>query len=224
MFEDLRNAFKEALENFNKELNRDQVSDAADKLLVGMRNEIVEEKAAVAGLEEQIEKAGRDIERLSKESATARRREKMALEIEDEETAKAASEYAAKVESHRDVLGKKAAALQEELDFRRKTLEGMFAQFEEAKEKRAKLEATTGRSGARETISAASDLFEELDRMADKIEGTKARAEAAEAFSDLDFDEGPDYRIDLDEEPAEPLDVDAALAELKRRMKERDGS
>ncbi|MDX1494042.1 MAG: hypothetical protein R3253_08295, partial [Longimicrobiales bacterium] len=165
MFEDLRNAFKEALDNFNKELNRDQVSDAADKLLVGMRNEIVDEKAAVSGLEEQIEKANSQIEQLSKDSATARRREAMARDIDDEETAKLAVEYVAKVEGHRDVLRKKVAALEEELAFRRKTLEGMYAQFEEAKEKRAALKATTGRAGARDTISAANDLFAELDRM-----------------------------------------------------------
>lgn len=223
MFEDLRNAFKEAVENFNKELNRDQVSDAADKLLVGMRKEIVDEKAAVSGLEEQIEQAEAHIEKLTKDAATARRREAMAREIDDSETVKLASEYARKAESHRDVLRKKAQALREELAFRRKTLEGMWAQFEQAKEKREALKATSGRSGARETISAANDLFSELDRMADKIEGRRAEAEAAEAFSELELDEESEFRIDLDEEPEE-LDVDAALEELKRRMKERDGS
>jgi phage shock protein A len=222
MFEDLRNAFKEALDNFNKELNRDQVSDAADKLLVGMRNEIVDEKAAVAGLEEQIEKTEAQIEKLAGDAATARRRESMAREIDDGETVELASEYARKVESHRDVLHKKVEALREELAFRRKTLEGMYTQFEQAKEKREALKATSGRSGARETISAANDLFSELDRMADKIEGRRAEAEAAEAFSEIDLEEGSEYRIDLDEEPEE-LDVDAALEELKRRMKERDG-
>lgn len=224
MFEDLRNAFKEALDNFNKELNRDQVSEAADKLLVGMRNEIVNEKAAVAGLEEQIEKTRSQIERLAKEAATARRRQAMARDIDDDETVELATEYAAKAESHRRVLEKKVTALEEELGFRRQTLEGMYAQFEQAKEKRAKLEATTGRSSARETMSTASDLFAELDRMADKIEGTEARAEAAEAFSDFELDEASEHRIDLDDEASEPLDVDAALEELKRRMKERDGS
>lgn len=222
MFEDLRNAFKEALDNFNKELNRDQVSEAADKLLVGMRNEIVDEKAAVAGLEDQIEKATRQIEQLSKDAATARRREAMAREIDDEETVKLASQYASKAEGHRDVLRKKVAALEEELSFRRTTLEGMMGQFEEAKEKRSALKATTGRSGARESISAANDLFAELDRMADKIEGTEAEAEAAEAFSEFDFDEGSEYRVEIDDEPPEELDVDAALEELKRRMQERD--
>ncbi|MDH3270699.1 MAG: hypothetical protein OEN56_05165 [Gemmatimonadota bacterium] len=223
MFEDLRNAFKEALDNFSKELNRDQVSETADKLLVGMRNEIVDEKAQVSGLEDQIAKATSDIERLSKEAATARRRETMALAIDDPETAKLAAQYAVKVENHREVLRKKVTALEEELAFRSETLKGMYAQFEDAKEKRAALKATTGRSGARETLSAADDLFAELDRMAEKIEGTEASAEAAEAFSDIDFDEGSEFRIELDEsEGPEELDVDAALEELKRRM-ERDG-
>jgi phage shock protein A len=220
MFDDLRAAFREALENFNKELSRENVSDTADKLLVGMRNEIVDEKAQVSGLEDQVEKTRKEMDRLAGEVATARRREKMAVDIDDEETAKLARTFAAKAEGHRTVLGKKLAALEEELSFRRGTVEEMLAQFHDAKEKREALKATTGRSGARETISAAADLFDELDRMADKIEGNKARGDAAEAFDELDISFESEHRIDLDEEPPEELDVDAALEELKRRMKE----
>ena len=43
MFEDLREAFKEALDNFNKELSRENVSGTADKLLAGMKDEIAEQ-------------------------------------------------------------------------------------------------------------------------------------------------------------------------------------
>ena len=222
MFEDLRNAFKEALDNFNKELNRDQVSEAADKLLVGMRNEIVDEKAAVAGLEDQIEKATQQIDNCANDAAAALRPVALARNIHRYDTLKLPSQYVAKSDIHREVLRKKVAALEEELSFRRTTLEGMMGQFEEAREKRSALKATTGRSGARESISAANDLFAELDRMADKIEGTEAEAEAAEAFSEFDFDEGSEYRVELDDEPPEELDVDAALEELKRRMQERD--
>ena len=220
MFEDLRAAFREALDNFNKELNRDQVSETADKLLIGMKNEIADEKAQVAGLADQLEKTRTQIERLEKDAATARRRGDLAKEIEDNETVALAAEYAAKAEGHRLVLEKKAAALAEELDFRQRTVDEMYERFHEAKEKRATLAATSGRAGARDSISAAEDLFDELDRMAEKIEGTRARAEAAEAFSELDLDESSEFSIDLDEPPREELDVDAALAELKRRMSE----
>ncbi len=219
MFEDLRAAFREALDNFNKELSRENVSDTADKLLVGMKSEIVDEKAQVAGVEDQIAKTRAQIERLEKDTATARRREEMAREIDDDETVKLAAEFATKAEGHLGVLRKKEAALQEELAFRKGTLEEMWSQFNAAKEKRDALTATTQRSGARESISAATDLFDELDRMADKIEGTEARAEAAQAFDELDLDGPSEYHVDVDAAPPQQeLDVDAALAELKRRM------
>lgn len=219
MFEDLREAFKEALDNFNKELSRENVSGTADKLLAGMKDEIADEKAQVAGLEDQIEKTKVNIERLTGEVATARRREVMAREIDDDETVKLAAEFATKAESHIAVLKRKQEALQEELDFRARTLEEMFTQFHAAREKRDALTATTGRSGARESISAADDLFDQLDRMADKIEGTEASAQAAQDFSEIDLGESSDFHLDVDSEPEpQELDVDAALAELKRRM------
>lgn len=220
MFDDLRAAFKEALDNFNKELSRDQVSETADKLLIGMKNEIADEKAQVAGLEDQLEKTMEQIDRLEKDIKTARRREEMAREIEDQETVKLAAEWSTKAEGQRAILIKKATALKEEFDFRSRTVEEMYDRFNEARSKREALSATTGRSGARESITAANDLFEELDRMAEKIEGTDARAQAAQAFDELDFeDEGSEYRVDLDEPPpSRELDVDAALEELKRRM------
>lgn len=221
MFEDLREAFKEALENFNKELSRDQVSETADKLLIGMKNEIADEKAQVAGVEQHLQKTLSQIERLEGEIETARRRGDMAKGIDDAETVKLASEFTTKADGQRLILAKKAIALKEELDFRQGTVEEMFARFSEAKEKREALSATTGRTGARESITAADDLFEQLDRMADKIEGNEARGEAAQAFDELDFDEPSEFHVDIDEPAvAKELDVDAALNELKRRMRD----
>lgn len=222
MFDDLRAAFREALDNFNKELSRDQVPETVDKLLAGMKREIVDEKAQVAGLEDQLEKTRAQIQRLVDETATARRREEMARRIDDQETVTLAVQYAVKADGHRAVLEKKVTALQEELEFRQRTVDEMYAQFDLAQEKRDALTATTGRSGARESLSAADDLFSELDRMADKIEGNKSRGDAAEAFDALDLDEPSEYHVSMeDEPPREELDVDAALEELKRRM--RDG-
>ncbi len=221
MFDDLRAAFREALDNFNKELSRDQVPETVDKLLAGMRHEIVDERAEVAGLESQLERTAAEIAKVREQRDTARRREEMARQIDDGETVRVAAEYATRQESHLRVLQKKEAALREELDFRRRSLDEMYARFQEAKEKRSALSATSGRSGARETISAADDLFSELDRMAEKIEGEHAAGDAAEALSELDLDQRSEYHIDLDQPPArEELDVDAALDELKRRMGE----
>jgi phage shock protein A len=220
MFDDLRAAFREALDNFNKELQRDRVPETVDRLLVGMRDEIVDEKAEVAGLEAQLEKALAQAKREAENAATCRRREEMARQIDDEETAALAAEHATRHEGHHALLEKKAEAIREELDFRRGTLDEMMLKFDEARTKRDALSAAAGRSSARDSFTEADDLFGELDRMAAKIEGEDARAQAADVLDSLDLDGDSDYHVELDDEPAprEELDVDAALAELKRRM------
>ena len=222
MFDELRAAFREALDNFNQELRRDHVPETVDRLLVGMRDEIVDEKAEIAGLEAQLEEARSRAQKEADNAQTCLRREAMAREIGDEQTASLAAEHAAKHEGHRVLLEKKAAAIGEELDFRKRSLTEMMAKFDEARAQRASLTATAGRSEARESLSEADELFSELDRMAAKIEGEDATARAAEILDSIDLDGGSDYHVELDDSPPreEELDVDAALAELKRRMGE----
>lgn len=225
MFEDLRAAFREALDNFNKELKRDQVPETVDRLLAGMKHELADEKAQVRGLEDELEKALAGSLREREAGATCRRREGMARGIGDEETAALAAQHAAKHEGHAAVLEKKAQAIREELDFRRRSIEEMGAQLAEATRKRGSLGATAGRTGARDALSEADDLFSELDRMAENMTGESSRGDAAEALDSFDVDvevevdEEPDFEVSMDAPPPrEQLDVDAALAELKRRM------
>jgi hypothetical protein len=220
MFEDLRDAFREALDNFNKELKRDQVPETVDKLLAGMTRELADELALIRGLEADLEKTVATSAREKDAGATNRRREQMARNIGDEETAALAAQHAARNESHHLVLEKKAEAIREEIAFRKKSFDEMNTQLAEAKEKRGSLGASAGRTGARRVISEADDLFAELDRMADKMEGGRAHAEAAQELDDLDL-AGPseaDFEEIESPPPREELDVDAALAELKRRM------
>lgn len=219
MFEDLRSAFREAYVNFNKELNREHVPETVNRLISGMVDEITDVKAEVARLETQIAKALAEAENERAQGATCRRREKMARDIGDSETADVAAQFAEKHEEHQRLLEQKAKALKAERDFTAEEVEEMMAKVKEAQAKRDSLSATAGRSGARETISAADDLFSELDRMAGKIEDEQAKGDAAEAYSNLDL--GPErskYHIDLNEPPPPEPDYDARLAELKRRM------
>ena len=214
MFENLRNAFREAVENFNKELSRDQVPETVDRLLVGMRAEVGDAQAAIRELEMQIARAAAEAEREKAEGATARRRGKMASDIGDQETSAVATEYAEKREERQRVLEQKAVAMKAELAIRIKEVDEMMAKLKEAQAKRDALSATTGRTAAHESLHAADDLFSELDRMAEKIGAEDARAQAAEEFSDLDLEADPD----LAPPPPPELDVDARLEELKRRM------
>jgi phage shock protein A len=236
VFDDLRAAFREALDNFNNELRRENVSETTDRLLLGMKNEIADEKVQLKELESQLDTAVASSERERDLGATCRRREKMARTIGDDETADLAAQHAAKHEGHHTLLEKKAVAIREEIEFRRRNVDEMIDKFSEAKERRDALSATAGRTGARKSFSDADDLFSELDRMAEKIEGKHRHEDAAEALDalerDLDSAAGDDLGHDLDHEydydtgpeeapPApvrEELDVDAALAELKRRM------
>ncbi|MGE0158446.1 MAG: hypothetical protein AB7T31_03485 [Gemmatimonadales bacterium] len=223
MFDDLRDAFREALENFNKELKRDRVPETVDELLAGMTRELTDELAQIRGLEADLERTVATATREKDAAAVNRRREQMAKGIGDDETAALAAQHAAKNEGHHVVLEKKAQAIREEIAFRRQSFDEMSLQLEEAKKKRGSLGASAGRTGARQALSEADDLFAELDRMADKMDGGRARAEAAESLDDLDL-AGPaasDYAVDYDPDtppPREERDVDAALAELKRRM------
>jgi len=215
MFENLRNAFREAVENFNKELARDQVPETVDKLLKGMRDEVADAKLQLREIEDQIVRTDAEVEREKKEVATARRRGKMAQDIGDAETAEIAAQYATRHEERQHVLEQKAQALRREVELRRKEVEEMLAKVKEAQVKRDSLAATAGRTGARESLGAADELFSELDRMAEKIGDEDARARAAEAMDDVDL--GGDY--DLDPPPRAPeTDVEERLAELKRKM------
>jgi len=214
MFENLRDAFREAIDNFKQELGRDQVPESVDRLLVGMRDEITDAKMRIRELEDLIARASAEEDRERKDFETARRRGKMAQNIGDAETVEIAAEYAAKHEERIRLLEQKVTALRQELAHRRKEADEMVEKFKVAKSKRDSLAATAGRSGARESIGAADDLFSELDRMAEKIGESEARGRAAEALDDLDLDS-------LDDEytpPPPEVDFDARLEELKRRM------
>jgi phage shock protein A len=218
MFRNLRDAFKEAVENFKEELNRDEVPEVVDGLLRQMQEELTDAQAHVHTLESQIKRALQLVELEEKEIATCQRREAMARKIGDEETAAVAKDYEEKHRHRKRVQENKALALREELEMKRKEIQEMMAQFKEAKAKRETLQATLGRADARNSMTESDDLFAQLDRMAEKIEGAdhqrEAEEELLEEFGDLDPSSGAG--MPTPEELAE-----ARLEELKRRMGEK---
>lgn len=215
MFENLRAAFREAVENFKEELSRDEVPEAVDRLLRGMRDEVTEAKTRLHDLETGIRRARIEAEREATEEATCERREVMARRIGDEDTAQVAAEFRAKHARRREVLEAKAVALQRELEVRKSEIEEMLGQLREAQTNRDSLAATAGRASANESLRGAEDLFDELDRMAGIIGDEEARQDALDDLID-ELDADPDGAEPG--EPSRPIDVDARLAELKRRM------
>jgi phage shock protein A len=218
MFDNLRDAFRDAVENFKHELNRDDdVPPTVNRLLLAMQGELAQARELVSALEKQIADARAQIERDRSEEATCRRRADMATKVGDAETARIALEYAIRYERRRVVLERKVVALDEEHGIRVVELTEMTAQIEEAKSKRDDLAAAVGSSDSDATLRAADDLLDELDRMATDAEGSTERRgpemdDLERQFRDLKVDPWAPTR-------RREVDVDAALDELKRRMK-----
>ncbi|TVP57403.1 MAG: hypothetical protein EA351_05730 [Gemmatimonadales bacterium] len=223
MFESLREAFREATENFKKELNRDAVPEAADKLLRAMNQELVDSRLRLGELSDQLERTRTELESEDGELRTCLRREELARRIGDDETARVASEFAARHLRRRDVLEEKVAVLEKELADRRDEMQAMTEQLKEARTRRDSLTATAGRTGARDRIEEADDLFARMDEMAERISDFDARAQAAQEFGEMNLDgvEASTWDRERSEKAARD-DVDARLEELKRRMG-RDG-
>ena len=219
MFDNLRQAFREAVDNFKDELGRDEIPEAVDHLLREMKREAADTKAEIRRLEEAIQGAIEKAEKEEGEGKTCRRREKMALEISDEETAGLAREYAEKHEHRRSVLEHKALALKEELDMRQEEFGEMIEAIKGAEKNRDGLTATAGRASTRNSIEEADDLFSQLDRFADEIEADDARRKVSIELDDL-IEDRPD-RFESRPDPAE-IDVDARLEALKRAMRKQD--
>lgn len=220
VFQDLRDAFREAVENFKKELDRDRIPETVDEFLREMRREVIDAQSYLRGLEDDIRKALKRAGAEEQEAATCRRRERLAREIGDEETARVAREFAEKHEQRRRVLERKALALKDELDMRRDEVREMLERLEKARRKRDSLSAGAGRVQARDSIREADDLFAELDRMAEKIGDFERRGRASREVEEELED------LDLDAEAARDPegDAEARLRELKRRMQDGGGS
>ena len=219
MFDNLCQAFREAVDNFKDELGRDEIPEAVNRLLREMKREAADTKAEIRRLEEAIQGAIEKVEKEEGSGRTCRRREQMALAISDEETANVAREYAEKHEHRRSVLEHKALALKEELDMRQEEFQEMIEAIKDTEKNRDGLTATAGRAPARDSIEGADDLFSQLDRFADEIEADDAQRKASIELDDL-IDDGPD-RFESRPDPAE-IDVDARLDALKRAMRKLD--
>lgn len=212
MFDELRDAFRQAVRNFRTELRRDEVPDTIDALLRKMKGEIVDLRAYVKRLEEDLEKARTGAEREAADAETCRRREELARRVPDEETARVAAEFAERHEKRARVLREKARALEEELRMRREEVAGMEAKWATARSERDRLTAQAGRAEAREALDGVRTLFDDLDRMAERVDDEERRAEAAGDL--LDDEEGEaGGGVGLTEE-----ELERRIREIRRRQ------
>ena len=213
MFDNLRRAFREAVDNFNRELERDAMPEAMDGLLKGMEREAVSARAGLEALKEELSLARKRAAVEQREAEVCRRREELARGIGDSETADIAASFGEKHEARCHVLTEKRKAIEAELRLRESEFSEMLDQIKQARANRSSLEATAGRTRARQSVQGSDDLFGELDRMAEKIEGTEGAGQREEA----PFDDGQEFDEELGRSRREEA-INARLEELKRRM------
>ena len=214
MFEDLQKLFKESLAAFRAELNKREPEDEVAHLLSSLRRELVEARALIPRLEEDLERMRARLVSEREELERTERRGQLASRINDAETVRVAEEFATRHRERIVVLEQKISATEAELALRRKEAEDMKRQYQEAEATRYELVARLRRAYAGERIRSVADdaarSFDEWERMAEKVGGNSADAEALE---------------DLDDTPPHPgssapsaEEVEARLQELKRRM------
>lgn len=217
MLKDLQSLFKVTWDSFRRELGRREPEDEVAELLGSMRREMVDARALLPALDEEILRVRKELEVERRALGDVQRRGSLAERIGDAETVKVANEFAARHLERVRVLEQKLQAAQAERELRGREVEEMSRRYKQAETQRFALLAELRRARAQERLRGSpgsdADAFELFSRMADKVNEQAAYAEALEELEDLD---SPPRGAAGTRAPAE--DVDERLKELKRRM------
>ncbi len=222
MFRSLQQAFREAVDNFRTELHRDDVPEAADRLLRAMHREVATARQELLKLESDIESVLAEARREEDEARTCLRREELARRIDDDETVRIARDHARHHLRRQEILTRKAAVLRDELATGRSEVESMTARLEEAKLQRDSLSARAGRSDAHRRFAEAEGLFSNFERMSDRISTTEHEAEAARSLNEMEL--GGHSSANGPSPTPSAAEIEARLAELKERVRGERGS
>src|SRR5688572_5623492 len=112
MFEDWKQAWRQAVENFQREVRESQ--PGIPLRVKAMERELVSAGGALTKLEQEIHRARRQAEKERQEETVCRRREGLAREAGDDETVRVAIEFAVRHSERAELLERKAAVLEEE--------------------------------------------------------------------------------------------------------------
>lgn len=112
MFEDWKKAWREAVENFRRELEGADGDVSAH--VRAMRRETVSARGALAKLLDEIRRTRRQAENERELEQVCRRREGLARDVNDDETVRVAREYAARHAERGAVLERKVEVLEQE--------------------------------------------------------------------------------------------------------------
>ncbi len=127
----------------------------------GLREAVIEARAAVAGMRDQLERSRRELDVERKARDDAERRGRLARDIDDEETAKLADVFIDKHAGRVELLERKIAVQEDELQLAQRELEQMTSDFRAAQAGGTRLRET--QEHAWRDIEAAGGTRPELD-------------------------------------------------------------
>ncbi len=218
MFKKLRRKLEQALQSLEDRVPGDP-SEEIQRLLAGMREELIEAKAVIPQLEKQIEQYGLLRQSELKKAEDAKRRGTQAAAIGDAETVEVAARFQAQHRSRAEVYEQKTEAAVAELALQRRNVKEMTAQLKTAIRQRDALVAQSRRARATGNLrGGAASSVEAFDRMEREIEDEELGASAA-----MDVEEALGGPGDGGFAPDPDELAEIQLEELKRRMAKGEG-
>lgn len=127
MFAAWKQAWKDAVENFYRELDPDHYGPASDRMTSAMKRDIDTARASLRRVEADLARASQGLALELENETDCRRRESLARKIDDLETARIAEEFAARHAERATILRRKTDALTAERDLLRRDLDSMLA-------------------------------------------------------------------------------------------------
>jgi aryl-alcohol dehydrogenase-like predicted oxidoreductase len=173
MFDDWKQAWRQAVENFQREAG----VEGAPPRLRALERELISVRGALLRLDDEISQTARTLARERDEEQICLRRGRMARGVGDDETVRIAEEFATRHAERAGVLDRKLGVLQEERALLARDLEAMRTKLAELS---AGTDTVTGAPRASGVGSGArSDDIPERDT-ADDVEFSRLERERRE--------------------------------------------
>jgi hypothetical protein len=175
MFEDWKQAWREAVENFRRELKDSEEGDGSPPDVRAMRRDVVSARGALDKLDAEIAQTRKDAATEREQETVCRRREGLAKNIGDGETARLAAEFAMRHVERATVFERKFEVLEQERALLRRDLDNMEETL------------TAQPAPAPEAIRARPDVLEE--RAKEDRDFAKLDREARERLAEQRLEE-----------------------------------
>jgi hypothetical protein len=181
MFRKLREALERALESATPPADLGAIASE-------MREAVIEQKAGVRAMQEDLEKARTLLAAQQAELGTAERRREQATAIGDAETVGVAEKYITRLRERVGVLDRKVTAQAEELALAERDLVEMTAQLAEAAKRQPGIASDRSANAAWNELGRGGMDRPEVDLEMDLLR-TKVDRAAREAAADAKLDE-----------------------------------